>query len=95
MPPPPVKPDDGLQSFLEGFPFDEYSKLQQLLTTFDLTNISQQPSPPWRPFRPVVEPTDWLPPERRTDSTTLSSVVYNRLVALLQQLFPTDFPTRF
>lgn len=94
MQPPPENPAGGLRSFLAGFSFAEYSKLQKLLTTLALTNVDQQ-HPAWTPSRPFPDPTSLIPPEQRLDSSSFNdTTVYNRVVLLLQQLFPTDFPTR-
>jgi hypothetical protein len=93
MQPPPVNPAGGLQSFLEGFQFDEYSKIQKLLTTINLGGVDH-PSPAWRPSTPFPDPPSLIPPQQRTDSFSYTdTVLYNRLVQVLQQLFPTDFPT--
>jgi len=93
MQPPPVSPAGGLQSFLEGFPFDEYSKIQKLLTTINLSSVGQ-PSPASKPSTPLPDPPSLIPPQQRTDSFSYTdTVLYNRLVQVLQQLFPTDFPT--
>jgi len=93
MQPPPVNPAGGLQSFLEGFQFDEYSKIQKLLTTINLGGVDH-PSPAWRPSTPFPDPPSLIPPQQRTDSFSYTdTVLYNRLVQVLQQLVPTDFPT--
>ena len=94
MPVPPVNPAGGLRSFLDEMPFDEYAKLQRLLTMMELTNVDQ-PHPAWRPSNPFPNPTSLIPPTQQRDSTSFTdTTVYNRLVAVLQQLFPTDYPTR-
>jgi hypothetical protein len=95
MPPPPVNPAQGFRSFLEGFAFDEYSKIQRLLTTFNVPSVDR-PTRPYRPTRSQEVPPSLIPPEHKTDSDALyETEVYNKLVEVLQQLFPTDFPTRF
>lgn len=95
MQPPPVNPAGGLRSFLDGFSFAEYAKLQRVLTTMSLTNVDQ-PHPAWKPTTPYPDPTSLIPPERQLDSTSYhDTTVYNRLVEVLQQIFPTDYPTRF
>lgn len=88
MVPPPVNPGHGLRSFLDNFPFDVYSKIQRLLTASNLTQ--DQPSRSYKASNPVTSPTPLIPPEQRTDG---HQEPYNRLVGVLQQLFPTDFPT--
>lgn len=92
---PPVNPAGGLRSFLEGFAYDEYSKIQRLLTTISIDSVDRI-GPASQPSTPLPDPTSMLPPEQRTDSTSFHETsLYNRLVVVLQQLFPTDFPTRF
>jgi hypothetical protein len=61
MPAPPENPGQGLTTFLEHFSYDEYVKIQGLLTSSNLQQGGMD--------------------------------LYSRLVLVLQQLFPTDFPT--
>jgi len=92
---PPVNPAGGLQSFLEGFPFDEYSKIQRLLTTLSVNNIDKQTLPSKASY-PLPDASSLIPPEHRKDSSSFSdAALYNQLVVVLQQLFPTDFPTTY
>jgi hypothetical protein len=90
MQPPPVNPGDGFTSFLAFFTWDEYLQLQRLLT---MSNVSQQlRSRFYKPFDMVPDPVSINPPTRRTDQSGMPDV-YDRLVGLLQLLFPKDFPT--
>ncbi len=92
MPPPPVNPAGGLQSFLEGFPFDEYSKLQKLLTTATINRLDTIGL--GVALDPMPDVYELNPPERRVDATNSpQTTLYNQVVALLEQLFPEDFPT--
>lgn len=88
--PSPVNPGPGLRSFLENFPFDQYSKIQKLLTVSNLT--SDRPTPNYLASNPVQPPISLTPPEQRADGYD-SLEPYNHLVGILQQLFPTDYPT--
>ena len=89
MQPPPENPAGGLKSFLE-FPFDEYSKIQKLLTTIALTRADRPRS---GSFNSYPEPVCFEPPQQRTDFSYTDTQLYNKLVHVLQELFPTDFPT--
>jgi len=94
MYPPPVNPAGGLQSFLEGFPFDEYRKIQQLLTTLSIDNIDRQALPS-KALNPISDPSSLTPPEQSSDLSFNDKQLYNQLVLVLQKLFPTDFPTKY
>jgi hypothetical protein len=90
--PPPVSPANGLTSFLENLPFDQYSKIQNLLTTTSIDHLGALGL--GASLDPPEEVYEVNPPERRMDATDSSSTaLYNRVVALLEQLFPEDFPT--
>jgi hypothetical protein len=92
---PPVSPTDSLCSFLEGFSFDTYSKIQNLLTVLSDDDLDRQ-VPPFRRTRIYPEATPWLPPEQRTDTSDFyNTMLYNKLVPILQKLFPVDFPTTY
>ena len=85
----PVIPDKGLKSFLE-FPFDEYSKIQKLLTILSVNDTDKTTS---KSFNPYPEPPSLNPPVRRRDKLSFGETdLYNRFVFILQQLFPNDFP---
>lgn len=91
---PPVNPAGGLKSYLDGFDFPTYSKIQQLLSTTAVDTIDGQ-SLPSMPSNPISDATELNPPARRTDSFNFKeSQLYNRMVAVLRQLFPEDYPTR-
>jgi hypothetical protein len=91
---PPENPAGGLTSFLEGFAFDEYAKIQRLLTTTSV-NSTDSLSPPGVPLSQATDGVDLIPQKFQTDfSDFRQATMYNSMVALLQQLFPTDFPTR-
>jgi len=95
MQPPPENPSGGLVSFLEGLPFDEYSKIQDLLTMF-AANPLEAPAGAGKPLRPEPNPPSLLPPEVQSDGVAFRDTdMYNRFVIILQRLFPTDFPTRY
>lgn len=87
MEPPPINPGLGLRSFLEHFDHYEYRKIQNLLTS---SRLSQEPRP--TSDRPQIDPpASWDPPSQQLDG--LDAEAYNRLVDILQQLFPADYPT--
>jgi hypothetical protein len=89
---PPENPAGGLQSFLE-FTFDEYSKIQKLLTTFSVDNLDR-PTMAGKPNSFPETPASLTPLEQRLDfSDRTSTVLYNKLVFVLQNLFPRDFST--
>lgn len=91
---PPVNPAGGLKSFLDGFDFPTYSQIQKLLTTTS-ANTVDTPSLPSMPSRPIPDAIELNPPVRRRDGLNFQEMdLYNRLVPLLQQLFPQDYPTR-
>jgi len=95
MQPPPVNPDGGLRSFLEGLSFDEYSKIQRLLTIMSVDNIDRQLLPV-KPLHCFSDAPSLVPPEQRTDTSSFyNRDLYNKMVVILQKLFPTDFPTAF
>jgi len=95
MPPPPESPTGAMTSFLDGLPFDEYSKIQKLLSITSV-NTLDPPSPPARQTIPAGSPSDVLPPIRRQNSLNFrEDFLFNNLVQLLQQLFPVDYPTKF
>lgn len=95
MYPPPVNPAGGLRSFLEGFSFAEYSKIQNLLTTLSVDNLDKQALPA-KASNPIPDAPSLVPPNQRTDSMSFSDAeLYNKLVFMLQNLFPTDFPTTY
>jgi hypothetical protein len=83
--PSPVNPGKGLRSFL---PFDVYSKIQRLLTT---SNLNEERPVTYKASIPVLPSVPLVPPVQRVDGN--AEEPYNRLVGILQQLFPTDFPT--
>jgi len=92
---PPENPAGGLRSFLACFPFDEYSKLQKLLSMLSLDDLDKS-----KPVYKDSDPTpsdgiEWLPPQQRTDSASSDAALYNQLVKVLQQLFPIDYPTTY
>ena len=87
--PSPVNPGQGLRSYLEHLPFDVYSKIQRLLTT---SNLTQDRPASLKASNPVPPPVPLSPPRQRVDGYAAAEP-YNRLVGILQQLFPTDFPT--
>lgn len=89
-PAPPENPGDGFTSFLGFFTWDEYSTIQRLLP---ISNVGRDRlGLSYMATRPVPEPFVINPPPRRTDQFEMSDV-YDRLVAVLQKLFPRDFPT--
>ena len=90
---PPENPAGGLKSFLDGMPFEVYSKIQKLLTTLSINDFDK-PMPAFKASRPILDPSSWIPQERRPDYSSYSSaILYNKLVELLQELFPRDYPT--
>lgn len=90
MPAPPENPGEAFTSFLSFFTWDEYTLIQRLLT---MSNVGSEPkSPGYKPSRLVPDPVPLNPPTRRTDQAGMPEV-YDRLVDMLQQLFPQDFPT--
>jgi hypothetical protein len=96
MPSPPQNPAGGLQSFLEDFPFDQYSQIQKLLTT---TTINRMDAPVGSSLalNPLPADSVYLAPgqSRFNAMTQQQADLYNRVVSLLEQLFPQDFPTTF
>jgi len=95
MPQPPENPAGGIQSFLGYFSFDEYSKIQQLLTTLKFRDFGGL-SPSFKALNPVPDGTPLEPPEQRVNSSDDPKAdLYNQLVKVLQQLFPVDFPTTY
>jgi len=87
---PPENPGDGFTSFLSFFTWDEYTLIQRLLT---MSNVGRETKGlSYKPSNPVPDPVYVNPPARRTDQSGMSDV-YNRLVDMLHQLFPKDFPT--
>jgi hypothetical protein len=97
LPTPPVNPSGGLVSFLDGFPFSEYSKIQKLLTT---TTVSRTDAPIGPGVSLSGTPLDgesvFLVATQQQDVFDFrQNALYAKLVPLLQKLFPTDFPTRF
>jgi len=96
MQPPPENPAGGLTSFLAGFPFDEYSKIQKLLTTTKINSL-EAPLGSGVPLHPkAADGWELLPPQQQTDMSDFRMAsMYNQLVPLLQKLFPTDFPTTY
>jgi len=87
---PPEKPGDGFTSFLSFFTWDEYSAIQRLLP---MTNVGREAKgTAYKPSNPVPDPIEINPPPRRTDQSGMPDV-YDRLVEILQHLFPKDFPT--
>lgn len=90
MQPPPVSPDDGLTSFLEGVPYDEYVKIQELMTTLSLGAYKQDVL---RDFE--ENPPSLYPLEKDFDGPVYHRDIFFRLVYVLRRLFPTDFPTTF
>jgi len=90
MPVPPVNPGEGFTSFLSFFTWDEYAQIQRLLT---ISNVGREAIVPgFKASNPLPEPVSLNPPTRRTDQSGMPDV-YDRLVDMLQQLFPNDFPT--
>jgi hypothetical protein len=88
--PPPQNPGTGFTSFLAHFTWEEYKQLQQLLT---MSNVGQESKPlQYKPFGVGPDPVPLAPPTQRLDHSGVPDV-YERLVGMLQQLFPRDFPT--
>lgn len=85
---PPVSPSGSLRSFLDHFDYFEYRKIQGLLTA---SRLSQEPRRSDQRSTGLGG-SDWIPQPRHNDGIDVE--VYNRLVDILQQLFPTDFPTK-
>jgi hypothetical protein len=87
---PPVNPGDGFTSFLSFLTWDEYTQIQRLLP---LSNVGLDPTAMlYKPSNPVPDPVSLNPPTHRTSQSGMPDV-YDRLVVMLQQLFPQDFPT--
>jgi hypothetical protein len=78
--PPPENPGQGITTFFEGLPFDQYSKLQRLLTASRLYDGS------------ASKIDDYAPSTVKHDGVDDRS--FNSLVNILQQVFPVGFPTR-
>ena len=89
--PPPGNPGAGFTSFLAFFTWDEYKQIQRLLT---LSNLGQETQALGynRAFETGPVPISVHPPARRSKQSGMPDV-YDRLVWVLQQLFPQDFPT--
>lgn len=92
MQPPPVNPDNGLKSFLDGIPFAQYSKIQKLLTVFASDDFDRAAA---AVQSNETAPMSLNPPSRQTDGFYVDNGFYNRLVYVLQELFPVDFPTTY
>lgn len=96
MQPPPPNPSVGQQSFLEGFDYATLAKIEALLTTTTVDAL-EGPSLPSKPMNPVgngirIEfPGLYAAPVDSLDQQQKS--LYDRVLALLEQLFPEDFPT--
>jgi len=94
---PPENPAGGIKSFLDGLPFDEYSKIQKLLTTLRVDAFGRPSS--WSKAstpNPRPDGSSLISPEHRADfSSFTSTFLYNQLVKILQQLFPVDYPTTY
>lgn len=92
---PPENPAGGLRSFLDGLPFDVYSKIQRLLTTLAIYDFDRQ-MPAFLASSPIAEPSSLIPPEQRRDfSSFTDDTLYNKLVFVLRSLFPRDYPTTY
>lgn len=88
--PPPDNPGPGFTSFLAHFSWDEYTLIQRLLT---MTNVAVEPKGVGaKPLNAPVDPVSFNPPTRLSDQSSWKSDVYERLVGMLQLLFPQDFP---
>jgi len=87
---PPESPDDGLTSFMEGLPYDEYRKVQELMTTLSLGTYRQDVLQEFEENPPALYPL-----EKDFDGPVYHRDIFFRLVYVLQRLFPTDFPTTF
>lgn len=93
MQPPPVNPAGGLNSFLDGMPYADYRKIQNLLTVLS-TNDMERKGLSFLPSNPDLEdPNYWVFPEHRVDLTYDDRLLYDRLVYVLRQLFPANFPS--
>jgi hypothetical protein len=92
MQPPPEKPSAGLRSFLDRLRYDEYQKIQGLLT---MLSAGESPSLPFKPSRGIPDASHLIPSEKREGTLTQEDMFFNRLVLVLQELFPVDYPTRF
>jgi hypothetical protein len=90
MNPAPLNPGAGYTSFLAFFTWEETQRIQRLLT---MSNVGRDaPSRSRNAFETAPAPVPLVPPERRTDQSAMPDV-YDRLVGMLQQLFPLDYPT--
>lgn len=93
---PPENPAGGLKSFLDGLPFPEYSKIQKLLTVLAFKDFEKPSSWARTSVYTDQNATSLIPQEQRKDFSELpSNALYNKLVHVLQQLFPVDFPTTY
>ena len=87
--PPPKNPGAGFTSFLAFFTWDEYRQIQQLLTTSNVGRPEPQSSLGHaKPFGITSE----LPIALNPPAQQAIPGVYERLVGVLQELFPRDFP---
>ena len=91
MQPPPEIPSEGLTSFMAGMTFLEYQQLQKLLTLVSLDQLNA-PVAASRPARNISYAAPWIPSTQRVDTTFRDSYLYNRVVRVLELLFPADFP---
>ena len=91
---PPESPDGGQKSFLEHLPYPEYLKIQQLLTMLSMEGWDPKAIQS-KPSKDLPYPPSLLPSRKRTDGFFSDREFYNRLVAVLEQLFPFDYPTTY
>ena len=91
---PPESPDGGLQSFLQHLPYSEYVKIQELLTMLSMDDWDPKAIQA-KPSKNLPYPTSVQPARQRADGFFTDTVFYNRLVAVLEQLFPVDYPTTY
>jgi len=90
--PPPENPSNGLTTFLTGFPYDEYSKIQTLLGTGTVNSLDA-PSGAWKPLNSERNGVDMVVSSNATFASFKQEELFKRLLDVLQKLFPTDFPT--
>lgn len=91
--PPPRNPGTGFTSFLAFFTWEEYKQIQGLLTLSNVGEEAGSSAQKHTPFNYAVDPISFNPPTRESNQAGGMSDVYDRLVGMLQQLFPQDFPT--
>lgn len=91
---PPESPDEGMQSFLQHLPYQEYVKIQKLLTMLSMDDWDQKAIPS-KPSQKIPYPPPLQPARQRADGIFTDTVFYNRLVKVLEQLFPVDYPTTY